>query len=168
MNILNQVTIKFSISRGTVSSVMFWLLNHKYTHAAIGLDDNPNEFYSFSYTGFSIEKKRSHLPKSWRENYAYYYIDVTEIEYCLLKEQLEFFKEHKERYKYSTIEPLLAFLGIPFRQKDSYYCSYFVADMLSLSGAYMLKRSSSLYLPNLLAQEMRTCRHEEYSYRCAQ
>lgn len=165
---MNQVTIKFSISRGLISCVMFWLLKHKYTHAAISLDDNPDEFYSFAYTGFSTERKRSRMPKSWRENYAYYYIDVTEMEYRLLTEQINHFKENKDQYKYSTIEPLLAFLGIPYRQKDSYYCSYFVADMLSLSGAYLLKRSSSLYLPNLLAKEMRACRHEEYSYRCVQ
>ena len=160
---LKQIVIKFSVAKGAFSFFMFWMFRHKYTHAAIGLHRDGDAFYSFSLKGFSTEKKRTSTPKTWRENYAYYYIDVRESDYDKLVALVEQFQQNQEQYRYSTFEVFCALLKIPYQVKSGYYCSYFVADLLTSSGVYTLKKSPSLYLPHDLYQEIKNHAHIEYT-----
>ena len=160
---MKQIVIKFTVAKGIASFMMFKMFGHKYTHASLGLDAKGDEFYSFAFKGFSMERKRTKTPKNWRENYAYNYIEVEDAVYYKLVEQIEYFKKNRKKYKYSNLEVFCAFIGIPYKAKNSYYCSYFVAELLASSGIYTFKKSPSLYLPHYLFNEMKQYSYVEYT-----
>ena len=159
---MKKVTVKFTVAKGSISAIMYWLLHHKYTHAAIGLEKDSDVFYSFAYSGFSKENKRKRIPNSWRDNYAYYYIEVSDDVYLEMKKKIQNFEDNIESLKYSILEIITAFLNIPFKQKNKFFCSYFVADLLTSTGAYPLSKKSCTYMPHHLAKELENCEHIEY------
>ena len=124
--------------------------------------DDSDVFYSFAYSGFSKENKRKRIPNSWRDNYAYYYIEVSDDTYLEMKKKIQNFEDNIESLKYSILEIITAFLNIPFKQKNKFFCSYFVADLLTSTGAYPLSKKSCTYLPHHLAKELENCEHIEY------
>ena len=63
------------------------------------------------------------------------------------EDELEGFMDNREQFNYSTLGVILCLLKIPHKFKDSYFCSQFVAELLSKTGAAKLKKSESLYLP---------------------
>ena len=57
-------------------------------------------------------------------------------------------------YRYSYIGVALCLLRLPFHWKNRYFCSQFVAELLSASGAVPLRKAPSLYLPNHFPAEL--------------
>lgn len=49
---------------------------------------------------------------------------------------------------------LCALLHIPFRRRRRYFCSQFVAELLSASGAMALPHPAGFYLPERLRREL--------------
>lgn len=157
---MKQIVIKFNVARGGVSALMYWIFKHRYTHAAISLDDH--DFYSFTYHGFSIEKKKRHQPTCWRENYAYYYIPVTMNEYQEILTNIQQIKENAHHYHYSKLQMICALLHINLHLNHCFYCSSFVAQILTCLHTFQLPKSPNLYLPYPLAKALQQFYHVEY------
>ena len=128
----------------------------KYTHASIGIEEHNDRFYSFLTKGFRTEKpgifaKFTNSGKSC----ALYNLEVTEDVYDKVKAQLDEFKNNSKQYRYSFFGTILCFLRIPHKFKHRYFCSQFVAEILSSSGAIELNKRPSLYQPKDFAKEPR-------------
>ena len=127
-----------------------------YTHASIGLEDE-GRFYSFSFRGFTEEtpdKFRRHGVTASR----CYRIPVTDGTYRLVADRLAAMAARRTDYRYSYLGVALCLLHLPFRQRNRYFCSQFVAELLSASGAVPLRKRPSLYLPNHFPAELdRVC-----------
>lgn len=136
------------------SNLVYVIGGGGYTHAALAIDAEGDDFYSFNFRGFCIEHPRKRIHRSLRKS-AYYQFEVTEEEYQILKERIDRFLENPDRYNYNRLGVLLCLLRIPFRTKKSYFCSQFVAEMLSLCDrTIVLNKKSSLYMPNHLTKEL--------------
>jgi len=125
----------------------------KYTHAAIGIEGE--RFFSFGIRkGFQVERPWlfSQIRKD-SETCALYKLDISEESYNEIKKRIDKFWENKNEYRFSFIGLLLCMLKIPHRFKKQYFCSRFVAELLSESGALKLKKSPSLYHPNDFMKE---------------
>ena len=48
---MKEITILLTKHDDLVSNIIFPFCGFKYTHAAIGLEDNPEHFYSFNKSG---------------------------------------------------------------------------------------------------------------------
>jgi hypothetical protein len=59
---------------------------------------------------------------------------------------------NKEKFKYNYFGPVCCFLGLPIRIKNKYFCSQFVAEILSENNIVKLKKSAALYHPRDLAK----------------
>ena len=127
-----------------------------YTHASIGLEDE-GRFYSFSFRGFTEEtpdKFRRHGVTASR----CYRIPVNDGAYRLVADRLAAMAARRTDYRYSYLGVALCLLHLPFRRKGRYFCSQFVAELLSASGAVPLRKRPSLYLPNHFPAELdRVC-----------
>lgn len=124
--------------------------NSEFSHACISLDKENKEFYSFNYKGFAVEhhKKRSGLCIQMR---------VSEKVYLQAQNRIKEFINENSKYKYSYFGMLLCMLHIPHRFKRHYFCSQFVAELLSYVGIVKLKKQASLYLPYHLISEVDYC-----------
>lgn len=120
----------------------------RYTHASIGLSEDLNTFYSFVHKGFIVEKITRYL-KPEREPFpcALYEIEVPEKVYQNIKQLLQSYAARRSSLRYSRFSLILCLLGIPFKQKNSYFCSHFVAEVLQRAKAVQLPKNSVLCLP---------------------
>jgi len=127
----------------------------RYTHAPIGIEGYRNKFFSFvTKGGFRTEMPRVAAKFSKNaESCALYHLEVTEEVYEQIKTRLEDFKCHAKRYRYSFFGAALCFLRIPHHFKNHYFCSQFVAELLTVSGALSLRKPSSIYHPNDFTKE---------------
>ena len=126
----------------------------QYNHVSIGTEGK--KFFSFVKKGFRVEKPWlfAHFRKK-TELCAVYKLDVTDESYNAIKTRIDKFWTNKKEYRYSFIGVLFCMLRIPHRFRKQYFCSRFVAETLSESGALELKKSPSLYQPNDFSKESR-------------
>ncbi len=123
---------------------------NKYSHASISVDGEEEIFYSFNYKGFVIEKPKKRIPKTRRAGSICIRMKVPESVFYLIEEELNQFLEKKEEYIYSRWGVALCLLHIPHKFRSRYFCSQFVAEILSRAGAVELRKKESLYLPGQL------------------
>lgn len=121
-----------------------------YSHASISIDGKEEIFYSFNYKGFVIEKPKKRVPKTRKPGSICIRMQVPESTYTIIQEEANRFLMNRERYAYSRLGVVLCLLRIPHKFKNQYFCSQFVAEILSHAGAVELKKKESLYLPNQL------------------
>lgn len=130
------------------SKIIGFYTNYYYTHASIGLDEDMDTFYSFVKKGFFVEKITKYIRNN-REPFPcqLYELNIPQKKYDALKEILKNFESRKGNYRYSYIGVISALFHFPFVQKNKYFCSQFVAEMLHRIKAVCLRKNSALYFP---------------------
>lgn len=133
----------------------------EYTHASIGMEEYGNEFFSFvTKGGFRVERPVhiTRAKKGWR-SCALYRLDVPEEAYWIVRDRIEEFKRHAKQYRFSFLGVALCYLRIPHQLKNSYFCSQFVSELITSSGAAKLRKQPSLYRPDDFIREpqLRLC-----------
>ena len=127
--------------------------NCNYTHASIGLEEDMDKFYSFKLKGFKVESVTRYLKGNHQPfKCCLYELEVLESVYNKIKETIQGFLSNKENLNYSSLGLVLCFLHIPFKRKNHYFCSQFVAKVLKDSSVLKTKRPSSLFLPKHLGK----------------
>ena len=121
---------------------------NQYSHASVSIDGNEEIFYSFNYKGFVIEKPKKYVPKTRVPGSVCIRMQIPEETYRLLELEINHFIVHREKFSYSRLGVVLCLLHIPHRFDNQYFCSRFVAEVLSKAGVIELKKNESLYLPN--------------------
>ena len=147
---MKTVTILLTKYSGWYARLICWASKSKYSHASISIDEKEEIFYSFNLKGFVIEKPKKRIPKTRRHGSVCIRMQVPEETYELIKNEIERFVECKEQYTYSRLGVLLCLLHIPYKFHNQYFCSQFVAEILSKTGAVELRKKESLYLPGQL------------------
>ena len=150
---MQTITIVLTKYSDILSNFIYLMSGGGYTHVSLSLGDEKDVMYSFNYKGFCIETLEKHRRRGVTKSMCYQ-MQVSEKAYDKLKKHVQYFVEHREEFRYTRLGAILCFLRIPFRWKDHYFCSQFVAEILTRTGAVKLKMSPSLYLPNHLKNEL--------------
>ena len=119
-----------------------------YTHASIGLEEDMNTFYSFVVKGFIVEDIHRYIkPDRAPFPCQVYELEVSEKVYAAVKRVIRYYIRRKQKLSYTRLGIVLSLLRIPFKRKDKYMCSHFVAEVLKRAKAARLKKFTVLYLP---------------------
>ncbi|MBQ8556092.1 MAG: hypothetical protein IJ438_09515 [Clostridia bacterium] len=138
-------------------SKLFWFINGGgYTHASLALDYQAETMYSFNFKGFCRETMARHRRRGVRESVSYT-LAIPDAAYDSLVWRIRKFERRRRQYRYTKLGVLMCLLRIPFVQRNRYFCSQFVAEALSSSGALRLRKHPALYLPNHFMQELAHC-----------
>lgn len=137
----------------TMADAMVRYTRFGYTHATIGLEEDPNTFYSFIKKGFIVEKITRYL-KPERDPFpcALYELPVSKKIYRRVKKLLGAYTARKKFLRYTHISLFFGLLGIPFKLKDRYFCSQFVAEVLQRAKAASLPKNSAVCFPKDFAE----------------
>ena len=148
MNTKRKIYIMLSRFPDNGSRAIEAMTGFYYTHASIGLEEDMNTFYSFVVKGFIVEKITRYV-RSDRDPFPcqLYEKEVPEWVYQRLKGVLESYVQNRGTLRYSKLGVALCLLRIPYKRRFGYFCSQFVADVLSESRAVSLEKPSELYLP---------------------
>lgn len=123
---------------------------NRYSHASISIDESEEIFYSFNKKGFVIEKPKKKTPSTRMPGSACIRMKVPNETYEVIKKEINRFLETREQYAYSRLGVVLCLLHIPYKFENRYFCSQFVAEILSKAGVIELKKQETLYLPGQL------------------
>ncbi|MGN0205101.1 MAG: hypothetical protein ACI4BB_11195 [Coprococcus sp.] len=151
---MKTVTILLTKYSGLFGSFIGGISRGGYSHASISIDGEEEIFYSFNMKGFVIEKPKKRMSKTRKPGSLCIRMQVPEATYALIEDEINKFLVGKEQYTYSRWGVVLCLLHIPHKFKNSYFCSQFVAEILSRAGAVELKKKESLYLPAQLMDEI--------------
>lgn len=154
MIIMNKVTILLSKYNDPFSKLIA-LSSGEYTYISISLDPEEKEFYSFNLKGFIKENWENKKSKYLLPNRLRFYIYPDDETFEKLRGEIERFEKRKGEIKYSVFGTLLGMARIPHSFKKEYFCSRFVAEVLTKSGAVKLKKKSSQYLPMHIIKELK-------------
>lgn len=135
----------------TLSKIANFLMGGKYTHASISLSEDKKTFFSFNTNkGFCIEKP---IKRKRKNECELYQLNVSEEAYTDIETRISDFKNNAKEYKYNFLGAFLCALKIPVKFKNRYFCSQFVSELITLSGAAELKKKPALYFPKHFAKE---------------
>ena len=128
----------------------------EYTHAAISLDKNFDQLYTFSRrykrlllpAGFVVESAYEGLMGDSDDmSCAVYELQITDEAYEKLIRLFRHMDYHKKKYRYSILGLPMCFFKRRFERKGYYFCSQFVYDALTRSGAVRKNNEPSLFKP---------------------
>ena len=133
----------------------------EFTHASLALDAKLDRMYSFARRnfyfpligGFIAENIHTgvfgHQPDT---TCALYELEVSAESYQRICAIIQSFFDEYALYRYSFLGLALIKLGIAHQRPYRFFCSQFVAYVLSQSGALELPKDCSLITPNFFAQ----------------
>lgn len=129
-----------------------------YTHASIGLSEDMNTFYSFVAKGFIVEKITKYIrPDRIPFPCQLYEIEVSDKIYKSIRKLLNSYDEYRNNLHYTRLGLVMCLLRIPYKRKDHYICSQFVAEVLENAQVAKLKKDSTLYRPSDLSKLLSKC-----------
>lgn len=124
-----------------LSRVIGWLTGAPYTHAALSLDDEFEEMYSFTRldprfilpAGFAREDLRRGLYRARKDPPCRVYrLRVTPEEYDRIRERVQEMFRERRRYGYNYLGVAANYFGRTHRARRRFFCSEFVAAMVAL------------------------------------
>lgn len=129
-----------------------------YNHASIALEPTLLKPYSFGrkyahnpFSGGYVEEDLSRY-YFLRAQCTIYSCEISEQHYENLVEVLSFYNETKSIYRYNLVGLVTLALNIDFDRKDAFFCSQFVASVLSESGIYKFEKEPHFVTPQNLSQ----------------
>lgn len=145
---MHTLNILFSKTNTIIGGTIRTLLNSRYNHCAIALDNDFSRIYSFArrykycwFLGCFVNE-----PFSRFKDFEIYSIDITDEDYDKINTFIQDLDNHFCVYNY--IGAILLYLGIEYKSDYSYVCSTFTAKILSLVDSIELDRSEYAYKPN--------------------
>lgn len=150
---MHQVSVLLTKYSDWISTLIYHVCGRGFTHSSIALDDDPDTYYSFNYRGFAVETVEKHRRRGVKRSRCIQ-LQISDEAYDRIKASIHQFTDHRTEYRYTRLGVLFCVLHLPFRWKGHYFCSQFVAELLSDSGAVPLKHRPCFYLPNQFAAEL--------------
>lgn len=150
------------------SSVIRGATGDEFSHACIAFNPELNPIYSFgpktneyferiqrTGLGFTVVGTKSHLWGKKPTPYRVYVTFVNKENYEKMQSRLNFFVQNAKKMKFDFMGLIRVFLGFKSTGNYRYFCSRFVAEILS-QGMEM-DRDPSLYRPDNLKGIGNTC-----------
>lgn len=153
---MRDVYIVISHSGTWFSRLIKWYTHASYTHASVSFDPELNELFSFGRKnpnnpfigGFIIESINHGSFKRFKHTRCKVLrIQTTEENYRRLQECIDFFIEHKAYFKYNLLGLLTFLFHYPLNRHNAFFCSQFVAKVLSESQVIHLGKHPALVKP---------------------
>lgn len=153
---MSKIYILLTYSGSLLSKFINIYTREPYSHVSVSLDKNLNELYSFGrlrpknplFAGFVKEDVEngtySRFPKT---RCALYSLEITEEQFKKVTEEIERFKNNRERYGYNLIGLLGVILNKPIERENNYFCSQFVSTVLKSGGIKLIDKPSGLIEP---------------------
>lgn len=159
---MKKTTIYFIFSdTGTnLSRIINYCTKQSLNHVSIGFDRDLTEVYSFGRTqprnpfsgGFVCEDIRSEFLKN--ANAAIYSFELTEAECKEILRHIKEIETEKDHYRYNFMGLIGILLRIEIKRKRAFFCSEFVATVVSDADSIKLSKPTYFTTPSDIREEI--------------
>ena len=127
-----------------------------YTHASISFDEGLQPLYSSARKNGETMFPAGPCTEVFHRGFYYkhrnipcalYELAVPEEVYETARSEAQHFARNSDLYSFNIIGLIMCNMGIPFHPKYKYFCSQFVAEILTRSDALQLPKDTSLMKP---------------------
>jgi hypothetical protein len=122
-----------------------------YTHTSIALERDGSHYSFNPKLGFTVERPISR--KRGTTPCKLYCIEVSDEAYLELESRIKWFVDNPDEYKFNYVGLVFSIFKIPLGIGNRYFCSQFVSDLLTASGAARLKGKPSKFMPRHFFRE---------------
>ena len=153
---MKTIYIILTRSRSMISRAIALCTGDRYTHASLSFDGSLASLYSFARkhaalplpAGLVVE----HLDRGFYRTQdgipcAVLRAKVPDRVYADARRRVDQMLRRRRDYRYSVLGLFLCRHGIPAEMRDRFFCSQFVAKVLSDAGALRLPKPASLMRP---------------------
>lgn len=153
---MKTIYILLTRSGTLLSNLVFLLTGDPFTHASISFDPSLQPLYSSARkngeTMFPAGPCREHFHRGFYKKHrnipcALYAFRVPEEQYHLAKMEVDQIIGCSDEYQFNILGLLLCRMNIPMQRKKKFFCSQFVAEILTRSRALELPKVPSLMRP---------------------
>lgn len=157
MNLKHYVYIMLSDTGTVLSNLIKKYTKAPYNHASLSFDLELKEMYSFGrkkptnplYGGFVKENILTGTYSKFKETTCVIYkLEITERELEKMKRILDVFIRNDNKFLYNILGVIGVSLKEPVEFSNSYFCSQFVAEILSRSGIELWDKLSVMVTPD--------------------
>ncbi|MCM3781606.1 hypothetical protein M3231_01350 [Neobacillus mesonae] len=156
MNKVRTIYVLLTDTDTLLAKTIKWFTNAPYNHVSIVFDEKLDEVYSFG----RINPRNPLIAGFIREDvyygtYRFFYdtrcqllqIDVSVTEYSQIKNVIQKFIDNKDRFSYNLLGLVGVAVQYPIHQRNKYFCSQFVAEVLEKSGLKLWSLPPALITP---------------------
>ena len=154
----NSVYITVCQTRTYIARFLRLVTRKPYNHVSLSTTPTLSEMYSFCrnnpWRPLPATFNKEEIGKGTFGRFSYipceiYRLKITNKQMQQLKQQLEYFKNNREKYSYNLIGLPLIFLHIAKNRKNKFVCSQFVAHIMEQSNIKLeISKPKSLYIPD--------------------
>ena len=153
---MKTIYIMLTRTGSMVSKIVSFFTKTKYTHASLAFDEDLVELYSSGRKkGLKMFPAGPTQESLYRGFFgvkpfvpcAIYELPVSEEVYMKARKEIDYFIEHIDEYKFSALGIIACKLNIAWERKNKYFCSQFVAEILTRSGAVEFGKPNCLVHP---------------------
>lgn len=142
------IYILLTKTNSTLSKAIAFRTKETYVHASIITSNHLEYGYSFSrrkitnpIIGGFVKEEYSVWVEYFKDvQCCIYELEVTKAQYKKIKEIIKSFDEEKEKYKYHFLGLVGQSFNIDIERKNKFFCTQFVAHVLTKSGALELNK----------------------------
>lgn len=159
---MSNIYIAFVDTPGFFASIIRRVINQRYIHVAIGLDETMEEAYSIGrrnpaipfFAGFVKEDKEKILKKFPDAGYKVCRVSCSEEQREYIRNALHEMYLHRFRYHYTILGLPLILFQKPFEQRYYHTCSSFLARLFEDAGIWRWKKHTSIVTPRDFYEEL--------------
>ena len=139
------IYIVLSSSDSIVGNTIKYITEEKYNHVSLSLSDAFDEMFSFSMFTNGMIRETFYTAYEETEKVAIYRLEVAKEKVNKLKDYITDVESKHNTYNFKGL--LTAALKIKTKLEESYFCSWFVSDMLKKAKIINYKTDPSVMSP---------------------
>ena len=153
---MKSVYLMLSRTQSATSKLVRLFTRGKYTHVSIAFDNELCSLYSSGrkrglpmFPGGPCKEglNKGFFGRDPHTPCLIFELPVEDAVYQKAREMAEGFMVNNEIYKFSILGTVACRMGVEWTRKNKYFCSQFVGEILSQSGAVKLPKPPSLMRP---------------------
>lgn len=150
------ISVLFTRNYGFISEVIYWISGRQYTHAALGLGEQTEEFFSFDFRGFRREHPSHRKLQDHQKESLCYQFKVSTEEYQRVEQVIQECLSMQSDLRYNLLGMIFCVCRIymPIKTGKVYFCSEFVSEQLKELQSFKLKKQANMYLPTNLSKAL--------------
>ena len=148
-----EIFLVYSANKSLLSKAIQCYTKEAYNHVSLALDKELINTYSFGRKKMSNPLIGGFVKEDFWDPFfstsecAVYSLEVTEEQYERIMSILEYFNKNKALYKYNFIGLVALSLDYRLEREHAFFCSEFVATLLSDSGAATFEKENHFITP---------------------